>query len=163
MLQFRDNTTKYIMLLGALCFLFISSSTQACVLAGHECAEPSRVDPAAQVSLQCHASMPQQADSSSSSELLQASSHQTHTECCQLLPADLGDFAKVQASNISSQQLSSDWFQSQLAGAFCASFNRLSLVQCEINAPPPQITSAVSSSLFFTLHHGRAPPSDFLI
>lgn len=156
MLQFRDNTNKFVMALGALLFLFISSSTQACVLADHDCASSTQIN--APVSMQCHMPMQEQIDASSThSHLLQASSHDKDGECCQLIPADLGDFAKAQVSNPSAQQSSPDWFHLQFASALYASVYSL-FAQREIISPPSQSSPVVSSSLISSLNAGRAPP-----
>jgi hypothetical protein len=160
MLQFRDNTTKYVLLLGALFFLFISSSTQACVLAGHDCAKPAQVKSSAQMNLQCHIPAPEQIHASSASNhLSQASSQDIDGECCQLIPADLNNLAQAQVSNISAQQFSSDWFHLQFASAFYSSFYRINFAQREIISPPSQNSSVVSSSPISFLNAGRAPPS----
>mgnify|MGYP001152597660 CR=1 FL=1 len=160
MLQFRDNTTKFVMLLGALLFLFVSSSTQACVLAGHDCAKPAQMNTLVQAGMQCHMPMQNQVHASSpNSHLLQVSSHDNDGECCQLIPADLGDFAKAQVSNISASQFSPDWFHHQLTSAFYSSFYSINFAQREIISPPSQNSSAVSSSPISSLNAGRAPPS----
>jgi len=161
MRQFRDNTNKFVMVLGALLFLFVSSSTQACVLADHDCVNPTQVN--APVAMQCHMPMQTQAHATApNSHLLQASSPDNDGECCQLIPADLGDLAKAQVSNPSVQQFSSDWFHLQFTSALYSPFYFINFAQREIISPPSQNSSAVSSSFISFLNAGRAPPSAVL-
>lgn len=160
MLRFRDTTTKYVILLGALFFLFISSSTQACVLTDHDCVNSMQMHAPAPMGMQCHIPMPEHVHAPANGHFAQASPDMGG-ECCHLIPADLGDFAKVQISNPSAQQFSSDWFQHQLSNAFY-SFYSVNFVQDEIMFPPWQTSSVVSSSPISSCNAGRAPPSSLL-
>lgn len=163
MLQFRDNTTKYIMLLGAVFFLFISSSTQACVLAGHDFADSHPAHSSLQsahhhVLAQDHVQAP-----ATASHLQQIPPHpDCDGDCCQLVPADLNNLARAQVSNPSVQQFSSDWFHLQFASALYSSFYLINFAQREIISPPSQTPSVVSSSPVSSLNAGRAPPSAVL-
>ena len=163
MLQFRDNTTKYVMLLGALFFLFISSSTQACVLAGHNFADSHSSHSSSQ---SAHDHAPAQDHiqvQSAASHLQQIPAHpDCDGDCCQLAPADLNNLARAQVSNPSVQQFSSDWFHLQSTSAFFSSFYSINFAQREIISPHSQTSSVVSSSPISSLHAGRAPPSAVL-
>jgi|GEM_PF-4324830 len=161
MSKFRDNPYKYILALGALFFLFVSSSTQACVLADHVCAKLTQVNAPTETGVQCHIPVQRQVHASSPiNHSLQHSSpnNDNDEECCQLIPADLGDLATAQVSNPSFQQFSSDWFHLQLANTFYSSFYIFDFTQREIISPHSQNSSTVPSSPIFPLNSGRAPP-----
>jgi hypothetical protein len=163
MLQFRDKTTKYIMLLGALFFLFISSSTQACVLAGHDSADSQPVNASVQ-SVHHHATPQDHVQAQSATNHFQqiAAHPDCDSDCCQLVPADLNNLARAQVSNLSVQQFSSDWFHLQFTSALYSSFYLINFAQREITSSPPQTSSVVSPSPISSLNAGRAPPSTVL-
>lgn len=163
MLQLRDNTTKYIILLGALFFLFMSSSAQACALEGHDLANLPSAHPSSQIDqhhvhAHDHAEVPTTSDHHQ-----QAPDHpDCDGECCQLVQADLNNLSRSQVNSFSVQQFSSDWFYLQLASGFYSSFHFIDFAQREIISPPSQDPSAVSSSPISSLNAGRAPPSAVL-
>jgi len=160
--RFRDTTYKYILLLGAVLFLFATGKSQACLLADHDCSSPVPMNVAEQVDVGCHAPSPwpMSAPQNAGHEL--SSSHhsqqQPNHECCQLIPADLGGNGQIAISTNSHQQSSSDWFNLQLANSFLYSSYPIQFAQREIASPPWQDNAAVSSSLVFPLYSGRAPP-----
>ena len=159
MLKIRDNTYKYILALGALFFLLVSSSTQACVLADHDCGKLTQVNAPTQTGVQCHIPVQRQVHASSPiNHSLQHSSPNNDEECCQLIPADLGDLAQAQVSNLSAQQFSPDWFHLQLTNVFYSSFSSFDFAQREIISPHSHNSSVVPSSPIFPLNSGRAPP-----
>jgi hypothetical protein len=147
------------MSLGALLFLFISSSTQACVLAGHDFADSHQTHSSVQ-SVHSHASAQDHVQAqSATSHLQQISAHpDCDGDCCQLVPADLNNLARAQVSNPSVQQFSSDWFHLQFTSALYSSFYLINFAQREIISPPSQNSSVVSPSPISSLNAGRAPP-----
>lgn len=148
-------------MLGALFFLFISSNLQACVMAGGDCVNMQQVHSQAMAEMHCCAPVPNKTQIQATNTHSQhASSEHTDDDCCQLIPADLGDIANAQVSNPSTSQLSPQWFYIHFASL--SSFHYIGFAQREIISPPPDFSSVLHSPSATSLNAGRAPPSAVL-
>ena len=161
MSRFRDNTNRIVLMLGALVFLFISSNLQACVIAGGDCVSVQQAHSQASAEMQCHvpATINQQVNAVSTHSEHNTSEHTDH-DCCQLISANTGDIANVQISNLSTSQLSPQWFHLHLASL--SSCHYIDFAQREIFSPPPEFSSVFHSPAVSSLNAGRAPPSAVL-
>jgi hypothetical protein len=144
-------------MLGALFFLFISSNLQACVMAGGDCVNMQQARSQAMTEMHCHVLAP------NNSQIHAASAHSQHStsghsdhDCCQLIPADLGNIANAQVSNPSASQLSPQWFYIHFARL--SSSHYIGFAQREIISPPPEFSSVLHSPAVIFLNAGRAPP-----
>ncbi|MEO6907809.1 MAG: hypothetical protein ABI210_07955 [Abditibacteriaceae bacterium] len=157
MSRFRDNTNRIVLMLGALVFLFTSSSLQACVVAGGDCVSVQQAHSQALAEMLGHAPAPNDSQVHATKAHSQhASTEHSDDDCCQLISANTGDISNAQVSNPSASQLSPQWFHLHFASL--SSFHYIDFAQREIFSPPPEFSLVFHSPAISSLNAGRAPP-----